>query len=38
MNSLIKFLMIVFVTSISTLILIFLNNVYEIHRRLFMNV
>ena len=35
---LIKFLIIVFVISISTLILIFLNNVCEIYRRLFINV
>ena len=38
MNFLIKLLMIVFVTLISILILIFLNNVYETHRRFFMNV
>ena len=37
MNSSIKSLMIVFVTSISTLILIFLNNIYEIYRRLSVN-
>ena len=37
MNFLIKLLMIVLVTSISTLILIFLNNACETHRRFFVN-
>ena len=37
-NFLIKFLMIVLATSISISILIFLNNVYEIHRRFSINV